>query len=63
MVRLMYLQNRKVTSSKSVENESQLLLTKYLMVNLNQISTMILNKRKYLTFSIPQTCKKSQTQY
>ena len=46
MVRLKYLQNINVPSSKNMQNEVQLLLTKYFIVNLNQISTMSLNKKK-----------------
>ena len=50
MVRLNDLQNLNFFSTKNIQNEFQLLLTKYFIANLNQISTMSLKKRKELTF-------------
>lgn len=63
MVRLNDLQNLNFFSSKNIQNESQLLLTKHFIVNLNQISTMSLNKRKELTFEYHTLVKKIQIQY
>ena len=60
MVRLNDLQNLNFFSTKNIQNEFQLLLTKYFIANLNQISTMSLKKRKELTFEYHTLVKKSR---
>ena len=60
MVRLNDLQNLNFFSSKNIQNEFQLLLTKYFIANLNQISTMSLKKRKALTIEYHTLVKKSR---